>query len=186
MPRRRRATSDRMVMLFGSKVGKPSARTASVYHQRVIGCPVAICARRSGSRFKMARCRSAVAPLHSPISAMVRPQPVQKSARASSVQTSTHGDSGRSITLFLYPIPRSTHPLLHISPQRLRLNCPYLRATTASFFGLLRRFSGAIQGTSHRNCALFRVRVSPCFNLIKFLEVWAVLRLPVSVSKFPA
>lgn len=92
----------------------------------------------------MARCRSAVAPLHSPISAMVRPQPVQKPARASRVQTSTHGDSGRSIMLFPDPIQRLTYPSLHNSPQNLRVNCPYLRATIASFFSPLSPVSGPI------------------------------------------
>ena len=61
--------------------------------------PAASCANRFGSSQRIACCRSVVAPLHSPISARVRPQPVQNPARASSAQTSTQGDFGRSIIL---------------------------------------------------------------------------------------
>ncbi len=61
------------------------------------GCPAASRANRSGNRARIAHCRSAVAPPHSPISSTVRPQPVQSPARASSAQTSTHGDSGNSV-----------------------------------------------------------------------------------------
>jgi hypothetical protein len=62
--------------------------------QRGTGIPAASCASRFGNTLRIARCRSAVAALHSPISARVRPQPVQSPARASSAQTSTHGDLG--------------------------------------------------------------------------------------------
>lgn len=80
-------------------VGWPSSRPGRrLDDQRIAGCPAASCASRSGNRARMARCRSAVASRHSPISATVRPQPVQSPARASSAQTSTHGDSGASVT----------------------------------------------------------------------------------------
>ena len=56
------------------------------------GWPAASRAIRSGNRASIARRRSAVAPPHSPISARVRPHPMQSAARSSSAQTATQGD----------------------------------------------------------------------------------------------
>ena len=66
------------------------------YHG-MTGAPAASCAIRFGSAARISRWRSALALPHSAISASDRPQPVQWSARASSAQTSTHGDFGGSV-----------------------------------------------------------------------------------------
>ena len=95
--------------------------------QRRTGSPAASCANRFGNSLRIAHCRSAVAPLHSPISARVRPQPVQSPARVSSAQTSTQGDFGRSIIASRkreaadLPIPRAQ------SARQLKAAVPIFR-----------------------------------------------------------
>lgn len=91
------AASSTAAIAFGWDSSRPGPRLDDY---RKTGCPEASCAIRFGNKASIAHCRSAVAPLHSPISAMVRPQPVQSPACASSAQTATHGDSGGSITPF--------------------------------------------------------------------------------------
>ena len=59
---------------------------------RMTGNPAASCSIRFGSEARTSRFRSALARPHSPISASEQPHPVQWAARASSAQTSMHGD----------------------------------------------------------------------------------------------
>lgn len=81
--------------IFSTMIGRAcglGSRRRRIDDQSGTGSPATSCANRSGKRPRISRCCSAVAPPHSPISATVRPQPLQSPARASSAQTATQGD----------------------------------------------------------------------------------------------